>query len=51
LFYGFDAAHFDAGGAPGFVRAKASANFFLGGSLLEGEEFFVHVMASLFFVE
>ena len=51
MFYGFDAAHLDAGGALGFLRADAAANFFLGGGLLEGEELFVHVVASLLFVE
>jgi hypothetical protein len=51
FFYGFDAAHFDASSTLGFVRAKAAANFFLGGGLLEGEQLFVHVAASLLFME
>ena len=50
-FYGFDAAHLDAGGAVGFVRADAVADFFFGGGFLKGAEFFVHVVASLLFVE
>src|SRR5262249_36772818 len=47
FFYGFDAAHFGAGGTLRFLRADAGANFFLGGGLLEDEELFFLVMASL----
>jgi len=51
FFYGFEAAHFDSCGALGFVRGEATADFFFGGGLLEGEELFIHVAASLLFVE
>ena len=51
MFYGFDAAHFDTGGALSFVRGEAAADFFFGGGLLEGKELFVHFAASLVSVE